>query len=178
MAYSFGSTDAQKQQHQQQFQYMQALPQQQVQYQPVILGQPQHQHQQVLLGQPLQGQPHLQGQYPGQYQFVQAPPNMQPPRDNIYNTMIAAPSMYARPSAVTYTHPAKYTSRGVTPSSITPSVAHGTDFRVNKPEQPRASAMPGKPVREALPGSSAVPGGKRHQRFQSFVSTCCFASAN
>jgi hypothetical protein len=131
------------------------------------LGQPQHQHQQVPLGQP-----HFQGQYPGQYQFAQAPPNMQPPRENIYNTVTAAPSVYARPSAVAYTHPAKYVSRGVTPS-----VAHGTDFRVNKPEQPRASALPGKLVREALPGSSAVPGGKYYQNLPS-GSTCCFASAH
>ena len=151
MAASFGSTEVQNHQHQQQFQYVQALPQQhvqyqqalpqQIQYQPVILGQPQHQYQQVLLGQP------------------QAPPNMQPPRDNIYATVNAVPAVYARPSAVTHTHPAKLISRGVTPS-----VAHGTDFRVHKPERPRASALPGKPVREALPGSSAVPGGKHHQR--------------
>jgi len=167
MQASYGSTDVQMHQHQQQFQYMQALPQQQIQYQQFILGQPQHQHQQVPLGQP-----HFQGQYPGQYQFAQAPPNMQPPRENIYNTVTAAPSVYARPSAVAYTHPAKYVSRGVTPS-----VAHGTDFRVNKPEQPRASALPGKLVREALPGSSAVPGGKYYQNLPS-GSTCCFASAH
>ena len=159
MAASFGSTDFQMHQHQQQFQYAQALPQQQFQYQQVMLGQPQHQHQQVLLGQPHQfnliSQP---------YQFAQAPPNMQPPRENIYNTVTAAPSVYARPSAVTYTHPAKYILRGGNPS-----VAHGTDFRVNKPEQPRASALPGKPVREALPGSSAVPGGKTSPKSSQYL---------
>ncbi len=74
--------------------------------------------------------------------------------DYIHNTVIAAPAAYARPSAVTHPSPAKYISPGFT-----------SHFRVNKPERPRASALPVVTDRESL--SQSITESEEEQTSQS-----------